>query len=103
MDTEYRVFVVKNRILPMATIKTITINDNSWAQIKTHSAVWINDSLRVFIEGVQKRIKFDLVGYDVAKLKNGQYKIIEVNRSPQFLAYHRETNINVIEELLCEG
>lgn len=41
----------------------------------------------------------DFVGFDVAILENGDLKIIEANRSPQFATYFQKTNQNPVLNL----
>jgi ribosomal protein S6--L-glutamate ligase len=47
---------------------------------------------------VYEKLKFDLVGLDIAETHDGYY-LLEVNRSPQFVNYLRLSSINLAEIL----
>ncbi len=98
---EYRVLSVRGEILPTVVLKKVSIK-NGAVTVKVRDFQQINKKLLSFTKMIHKKIKFDLVGYDIAELADNSYVLIEINRSPQFLAYHRETGINVAEKLLLD-
>jgi len=98
---EYRILSVRGQILPTVVLKQVSIK-NSAVTVRVRDFRQISQELLAFTQKIQRRLKFDLVGFDIAELTDGRYVAIEINRSPQFAAYHRETGINVAEKLLLD-
>lgn len=99
---EYRVFCVKQKICQIITGKKLIIEDpiNNKVKVKILEPQKIPKKIDSFIKKINKLIKFDFIGYDIAENINNELKIIEVNRSPQFLVFYQETNINLAAELI---
>lgn len=97
IQEEYRVIAVHKNILPIALIKSTKTNIS---KVKVIAQKTITNEIKSFVEEIQKAHSFDLVGYDIALTNDNKLYLIELNRSPQILAYQRETGINLFEKLL---
>lgn len=93
IEKEYRVYVIFNEIIETVGIKS-SKTDNSKA--KVINAEKINRRLKEFVQKIIVNNKFDLLGLDVA-LAQDQYYLIEINRSPQFIKFYTQTQINIAE------
>lgn len=96
IETEYRIFSLRGNIIPQA-IRKNTTNGN---QIKAIDYVSVPENLMQYVGEIDAHLHMDFLGYDIAQLDDGSYKLIEVNRSPQFKAFHRLVGINLAENLL---
>lgn len=96
---EFRIFVLFGKILPQIALRS-SKTENS--KVKQKEIIKIQDvqGLEDFVRKILPLVKFDLVGLDIAVLENSEFRLIEVNRSPQFLAYHRDSRVNLAEHLL---
>ena len=75
---ELRVYAVFKR--PQATIKT----SKAFGKVKVIGGRKLKNEEIKFAEEIAKMSSLDFIGMDIAVLKNGNLKLIEVNRSPQF-------------------
>jgi glutathione synthase/RimK-type ligase-like ATP-grasp enzyme len=96
IEYEYRVIVVRGQILNKVILKS---SKSERTQVKALRAVEIDKDLKEFTEAVIENSHHDLIGLDIAKEKEGGYKLIEVNRSPQFKRYYMLTKVNPLEFL----
>lgn len=100
IKNEYRIFAIKGK-----TVKTIVGKQFVYDQQLNKVRVIIQPALQIshkalkFVESLNNKHKLDFVGYDIAELKNGNFKLIEVNRSPQFIVFYKKTGINLAEKL----
>lgn len=91
IQEELRVYVVCGDILDQASIKS----SKASGKVKIIGDRLLTAEEIVFIHQVLEKCPLDVVGFDLAVLPNNQYKIIEANRSPQFLRYGERTGINL--------
>lgn len=94
---EYRIYIVNWEIIKQASIKSSKTANSS---VKIIDNITISEKLENFIKNFKNKIPYGLVGLDIAECENNEFKLIEINRSPQFVAYHRETSINIAEKFL---
>lgn len=97
IETEYRAFMAGGKLvlpLEIKTSKTETTNNKAIA-IEPKAPKEVDD----ICHRVSAKLKFDLVGLDIAKTKDSFY-LLEVNRSPQFSGYLRLTRVNLAESLI---
>lgn len=93
---EIRVYAVNSKIVDVVGIKSSKQN----GKVKVYGCRKISKEEAEIVKEAMKKIPtLDFVGLDVAKLKDGNLKIIEVNRSPQFSAYYHFSNLNLAEKL----
>ena len=97
IEKEFRVFVVCKDIQQQVSIRSSKTEDT---KVKTAATESISPELHKYVEQIVQQIPFDFVGLDIAQTPDG-FSLIEVNRSPQFNAYHTETGIN-LAQVLCE-
>lgn len=83
IDEELRAYIIFGKVIRQATIKSSKIN----GKVKVVGKRNLNEAELGFCQAVADRTNLDFVGIDLAVLKNGEIKLIEVNRSPQFLKY----------------
>lgn len=100
---EYRIFSVNSEILLRATYKKLIVKqkENNEASVRIMDLVEVDDELKSFVEKIDAKLKFDFIGYDIARLADDSLVLIEANRSPQFLMYYEKTGINLAEKLLA--
>ncbi len=96
---EFRIFVVSGEILPQIALRS-SKTENSKVKQRGVFDIKTVSGLEDFVDEIMSLIKFDLVGLDVAVLNNNEFKLIEVNRSPQFSAYFRDSGTNPAEIML---
>jgi hypothetical protein len=89
---EYRVNIVGGRIALPIAIKTSKSNQGATRLIGKLDST--PSEIREIADTVYGATLFDLAGLDIAKTPEG-YKLIEVNRSPQFRGYYRITSVNL--------
>ena len=83
IDEELRVYIIFGEIIQQATIKSSKIN----GKVKVIGKRDLSEIELSFCQVIAERTKLDFIGIDLAVLKDGGVKLIEVNRSPQFLKY----------------
>lgn len=88
---ELRVYVVFGEILPIASIKS----SKSTGAVKVIGTRPLNDQEKKFVNEIMTKCPLDVVGFDIASLSNGNLKLIEANRSPQFKRYVERTGLNI--------
>lgn len=93
IQEELRVYVICGQILPIASIKS----SKSTGAVKIIGTRPLNDAEADFVRQIMAKCPLDVVGLDIAILPNSQYKLIEVNRSPQFKRYTERTDLNLAE------
>ena len=91
IQEELRVYVVCGDILDQASIKS----SKASGKVKIIGDRPLTPGEIVFVHQVMEKCPLDVVGFDIAVLPGGQYKIIEANRSPQFLRYTERTGLNL--------
>lgn len=89
---EYRVNTIFDEIIDPVTIKKPKTKDS---KIKIIGAEKLTEDLRCFVEKIMRKIKFDFVGYDIARLKDRELMLIEVNRSCLFAGYKRIVGVDL--------
>ncbi len=95
IEEEYRVFSLFNKIISPAVYKS-SKTLNTKVQIDRTKTKEVDNNLERFINQILERINLDFIGFDIALTKSGEYRLIEVNRSPQFKAYFETTNQNIV-------
>lgn len=88
---ELRVYVVNGQIIQPASIKS----PKSSGKVKVIGTRPITTAEQTFVQEALSYCPLDIVGFDIAVLGNGDYKVIEANRSPQFRRYTEQTGINI--------
>lgn len=91
IQEELRVYVVCGDVLDQASIKS----SKASGKVKIIGDRALTPEEIVFVHQALEQCPLDVVGFDIAVLPGGQYKIIEANRSPQFLRYSERTGINL--------
>ncbi len=96
IQKEYRVYVVCNKIMPKATVKSSkTLTSN----VKVIGSEILSPDILKFIEKILEQNTFDFIGLDLAITKSGLF-LIEINRTCLFNGYFTQTNINLAKALL---
>jgi len=95
-EKEYRIYVLKNYIIPVWLIKT---TKTSTTKVLVKDKTDIPFELNKFIKDIIKWNKFDLIWLDIIYSGN-KYYLLEINRSPQFKKFFKLTSINLAEELI---
>lgn len=98
IQEELRIFVIYDKVLPIAAIKS-SKTESTKVKIIANRKLTRNE-INFINSALQKLQKLDFIGIDLAILNDSSLKIIEVNRSPQFLGYKRTTGTNLAEILL---
>lgn len=98
IEKEYRVYVIFNEIINIVSIKSSKTENN---KIKIIGNEKINTGLNNFVKKIITNNKFDFIGLDIAFSK-GYYYLIELNRSPQFNAFYKQTNNNLAEYFISK-
>ena len=80
IEEELRVYAVFGDVVPEATIKTSKQN----GKVKVAGGRRLKADEIEVCESIAKISGLDFIGIDLAILKNGEVKMLEVNRSPQF-------------------
>ena len=91
IQEELRVYVVCGDVLDQASIKS----SKASGKVKIIGDRPLTPEEIVFVHQAMEKCPLDVVGFDIAVLPGGQYKIIEANRSPQFLRYSERTGLNL--------
>ena len=66
--------------------------------VKIKQAYDVSDKeMKLMAQVCQLRPELEIIGVDIAVLGNGDLRVIEVNRSPQFLKFYQLTGINLIK------
>ncbi len=95
---EIRVYVVEGKIIDTVSIKS----SKQTGKVKVLGTRKITPGEREFVKLAAKKAEnLDFIGFDVAILENGDMKIIEANRSPQFVRYFELTKKNIVNNF-CE-
>lgn len=95
---EVRVVTVRDKIYDMGVKK---ISKTFSEKVKLTDVVTVSDDMKRMARIVVSRLpELDITGIDIARTKNGELKLIEVNRSPQFVTFTKKTNINPFSELI---
>ncbi|MBQ8984859.1 ATP-grasp domain-containing protein [Candidatus Saccharibacteria bacterium] len=92
---ELRIYIVFGEIQRVATIKS----SKQTGKVKVIDERLLSEEEYRFSEKVAALTDLDFAGIDVAILKNGLLRLIEVNRSPQFKRYTEITGINLADEI----
>ena len=96
---EIRVYVVGGQIFETVSIKS----SKQSGKVKVIGTRKISSQEKLFIEKAVKKIpSLDFIGFDLAILGDGNFKIIEANRSPQFSKFFQLTGQNPILGLAQE-
>ncbi len=96
LEKEYRVFAVRNKILPLAGVKRSKTDNTT---VKVLGVTPVPEDLIAYAQPIVDANKGDLIGLDIAKTDSG-YVLIEINRSPLFNSYYRYSGVNPLERLL---
>lgn len=99
IQEELRVYVVKGAILKLATIKASKSPQSKTKVIGTRE---LQKAEYEFAEAVFKKIQWlDFAGFDIALTDEG-LKMLEVNRSPQFVRYNEAIGSNLANNLIAD-
>jgi len=98
IQKEYRIYVICNKILPEATVKS---PKTATTRVKVIGTEIISDEIMVFAKKIIAKNVFDLIGLDLAITKSGPC-LIEINRACLFNSYFTHTNTNIAELLIDE-
>lgn len=90
---ELRVYAVFGEILPIASIKS----SKSTGAVKVIGTRPLSGREKNFVNEIMTKCPLDIVGFDIANLSNGNLKLIEANRSPQFKRYTERTGLNIAQ------
>lgn len=94
--TEYRVIAVGGAILPKVAVRS---SKTASSRVRISMLIDTDPHLLSFATKIMKTLPgFDLAGLDIALTTNG-YRLIEVNRSPQFKRYQELGDISVVRLL----
>lgn len=97
---EYRVIALQGILLEDAVVKS---SKTDTRKVKITGIIPLTDEIRVVAaETVAKVPSLDFVGLDIAKISDGTHKLIEINRSPQFVSFTKFTGKNPFEILVKE-
>lgn len=88
---ELRIYLIGGQILPQASIKS----SKSSGKVKVIGSRAISLAEQTFVRQAMQDTSLDFAGIDLAVLANGEYRLIEVNRSPQFRRYTERTGLNL--------
>lgn len=81
IQEELRVYVIFNNLVEQATIKTSKSPDS---KVKVIGKRHLTEKEKAICKKIAALSGLDFIGIDLAILKNGELKLIEANRSPQF-------------------
>lgn len=98
IQKEYRVFSIGKSVVPLASVKT---SKSATSGVKVSGVEMLPDNIISFCEDIAQKVNFDFSGLDVAETDEGIF-LLEVNRSPQFYVYFRESKHNIAELLVKE-
>ncbi len=96
---EYRIFTLFGQIIQPAEIKS-SKTKRTKVKVNRDKTLKINTQLEQFITRIMHKTDVDFAGLDIALTQSGEYKLIEVNRSPQFKAFFEITGVNLASKLL---
>lgn len=91
IQEELRVYVICGDVLDQASIKS----SKSSGKVKIIGDRALTPDELAFVHQAMEHCPLDVVGFDIAVLPEGKYKIIEANRSPQFRRYSERTGLNL--------
>lgn len=91
IQEELRVYVVCGDVLEQASIKS----SKSSGKVKIIGDRSLTPAEVTFVHQAMEKCTLDVVGFDIAILPDNQYRVIEANRSPQFLRYTERTGLNL--------
>jgi hypothetical protein len=95
---EYRVFLIGGTALPNVAVRSS--KNSAAARVRTIRLVPMNEELRMYVDHITKRLDaYDFLGVDVAETTEG-YKLLEVNRAPQFSRYCELNGTNIALEVI---
>ena len=94
---EYRVYVVCDEIMKIATIKSPKTETTKVSVVGSEE---ISEDINVFMQKIIATSTFDFVGIDIARGVNGKLYLIEINRACLFNGYFKQTGINLAEILI---
>jgi hypothetical protein len=78
---ELRVYAIFGKVIKQASIKSSKTEDT---KVKVIGGRDLTPDEIALCERIAEESKLDFIGIDLAILDSGEYKLIEVNRSPQF-------------------
>jgi hypothetical protein len=97
VKTEYRIYGLLGRVLPLASRKSAKTEDR---KVKVLETAPLPSGIYEFASRIAASVPYDLSGLDVIETVDGRYFLLEVNRSPQFAAYHGFSGVNLARELV---
>lgn len=92
---ELRVYAINGKIIDQVSVKSSKIH----GPVKVIGTRAISPAERRFVELALERCPLDVVGFDIAVLPEGKFRIIEANRSPQFKRFYERTGINLADAI----
>lgn len=100
---EYRVIAVRGVLLDDVAVKSCK---TSTQKVKVTGTINLTDEIRKFAtSAISKTPDLDFIGLDIARLNDGGLKLIEINRSPQFISFVKFVGDNpfklLVEKLLA--
>ena len=102
IQEEYRIFTLFNQVISPAVYKS-SKTQTSKVKIDRSKTKIINPELAKFVQQILNQLNLDFTGLDIALTTQNEYRLIEVNRSPQFKAFYETTGINLASELLAKS
>jgi hypothetical protein len=96
IQKEYRIYVICNEIMPIATIKSSKTPTTS---VKVVGHEILSPDVLDFTAKIIRKNTFDFIGLDLAITKSGFF-LIEINKTCLFNGYFAQTHINLMEILL---
>lgn len=95
IQEELRVYAVNGQVIDQVSVKSSKIH----GPVKVIGTREISPAERRFVEQALEHCPLDVVGFDIAVLPEGKFKIIEANRSPQFKRFYERTGINLADAI----
>jgi hypothetical protein len=96
---EYRVYVIFDKIITKATIRS---SKTEHSKVKVIGDENISPEMIKFINSILTKNKFDFMGMDIAESTKNNFHLIEINRTCLFNGYFMRTGTN-LAELLVDG
>ncbi|MCC7304101.1 hypothetical protein IT418_01650 [bacterium] len=95
-EKEYRVYATKNEIFQVVIVRQ---SKTEGSKTKNLYSEIIQPDLYKFVQLLAQEVDYDIYGLDIGYLR-GNYFLLEVNRSPQWLTYYSLVGVNLSEILV---
>lgn len=97
----YRTLVLENRVL--GAMKRLSLKCKNRPKIPLNQRskkAELTPGLKKLSLKTVRALGIELAGLDIMPDKNGELKVLEINRSPQFKRFSQITGVNVAEEII---